>query len=107
MCISQILLGISTGILLNLSGEVASGGGVMLCIPWAFSFASASRRFLIVGKVVRGLMRKDREAKFEDMMASDSWERMTDRKGRVCYVHHGMREAMWLAPSANPYETKA
>jgi hypothetical protein len=47
--ISQIFLGICTGILLNLSGVGASGAFVLILFPWTISMASFLRRFCASG----------------------------------------------------------
>ena len=98
--ICQTILGICTGIMLNISGVGASGGAILILIPWVYSIVAALRRFIRVGKVVRALRKKgEEEEEFDDVTVSDSWERTTTRQGRTCYVHHVSRRAEWILPS--------
>ena len=101
ICLAQILLGICTGILLNLGSVGASGGAILICMPWVYNIASFVRRFTRVGKVVKKLRKREGEVtgeEFEDIMSSNSWEKMTDRRGRVVYVHHGVKKTRWGHP---------
>lgn len=100
ICFFQIVLGILTGVMLNINGVGSSGGAILLLIPWGYSIAAALRRFVRVGKVLRTLRRKGEE-ELGVVTVSDSWERTTTRQGKTCYVHHGEKKAVWNAPEVD------
>ena len=124
--LTQIILGVTTGILLNLPGVGASGGAILLLIPWIYNIASACRRFTRIAKTIHLLSTLNYSSssssssspkntssaasttnlefseKLPDITVSESWERTTTRQGKVCYVHHGHRKTMWSVPVPSP-----
>jgi hypothetical protein len=129
--LTQIILGVTTGILLNLPGVGASGGAILLLIPWIYNIASALRRFIRIARTIHLLSTLKyssssssssssplsnnpsssnstirMQEKLPDITASESWERTTTRQGKVCYVHHGHRKTMWSVPVSSRSNTE-
>jgi hypothetical protein len=98
--ISQIFLGICTGILLNLSGVGASGAFVLILFPWTISIASFMRRFLRIRRVVKALRKGGVVDSGEamDVAMPQGWERRTTRRGEWYFVDHTRRSTTWVAP---------
>lgn len=39
-----------------------------------------------------------------EVVNTRSWERTTNRQGKVCWVHHGERRAVWRVPDTERCE---